>query len=234
MRVERSLLICFVPRSGSWFLSGLLASTGVLGAPRQFFWEPGERETRLTHGFGTDEEYLDWVLATGTSSNGMFGCKFDCGERSDVVQRLRQAVADEDVPDSELLARAFPSPRYVWLRREDTVAQAVSWARALQTDQWRSSSPANGEARFDAGQIAGLIELIGSETADWAAWFAEQGIEPLVVSYEELLTDPQAPLERIATFAGVSLPEQFEPRPYPGYDRQADHVNEEWARRYRG
>ena len=109
MRVERSLLICFVPRSGSWFLSGLLASTGVLGAPRQFFWEHGERETRLTHGFGTDEEYLDWVLETGTGSNGTFGCKFDCGERSDVVQRLRQAVADEDVPNSELLARTFPN-----------------------------------------------------------------------------------------------------------------------------
>ena len=234
MRVERSVLICFVPRSGSWFLSGLLASTGVLGAPRQFFWVPGEREARREHGLGTDEEYLDWVLTTGTTPNGSFGCKFDCGERYDVVRRLRHAVAGEEVPDGELLARAFPNPHYLWLRREDTVAQAVSWARALQTDQWRSSSPAKGEATFDADQIAGLIELIGSETADWAAWFEEQGIEPFLVTYEELLADARGPLERIAAFAGVSLPDRFEPRSYPGYERQADDVNEDWARRYRG
>lgn len=233
MRVERSLLICFVPRSGSWFLCGLLASTGVLGTPRQFFWEPGEREARLQHGLRTDDQYLDWVRARGTSPNGTFGCKFEPEELQDVVERQRRVAADETLTDRELLARAFPNPRYVWLRREDTVAQAISWLRALQTGRWRSDDRATGEPSFDADQIAGLVDLIDGTTEFWSRWFAEQEIEPQRVSYEELLTDPRGPLERIAAFAGVSLPDRFEPRSYPGHERQADHVNEKWARRYR-
>lgn len=233
MRVERSVLICFVPRSGSWFLCGLLASTGMLGTPRQFFWEPEEREERLRHGLRTDEGYLAWVLTRGMSPNGTFGCKLEPDELKDVVRRLRQPPAGERLPDGELLAGAFPNPCYVWLRREDTIAQAVSWARAIQTDQWRSSAPASGDASFDADQIAGLVDLIGWGTSFWETWFTEQEIEPQVVGYEELLADPGGPLKRIAGVARVSLPDGFEPRPYPGFERQADHVNEEWARRYR-
>ena len=39
--VRRSILICFVPRSGSTFLCGLLASTGALGRPAEHYWAVG-------------------------------------------------------------------------------------------------------------------------------------------------------------------------------------------------
>lgn len=54
--VERSLLICFVPRSGSWFLAGLLASTAVAGRPAEFFSPRGEEEARAANRLRTDEE----------------------------------------------------------------------------------------------------------------------------------------------------------------------------------
>jgi LPS sulfotransferase NodH len=219
-----------VPRSGSWFLCGLLASTGVLGTPRQFFWQPEEREVRARHGLRSDAEYLEWVLTRGTTANGSFASKFELEELKDVVGRLRQR---DDGSEAELLARAFPSPSYVWLRREDTVAQAVSWARAIQTNQWRSSAPPGGEPSFDPEQIGGLVELIRWETDAWAGWFAAQEIAPLRVTYEELQSDRRRTLERIAEFAGVTLPPEVELRPYPGYEPQADGLNDEWANRYR-
>ena len=34
------------------------------------------------------------------------------------------------------MAELFPNPIYVWLRRRDPVAQAVSWVKACQTARW--------------------------------------------------------------------------------------------------
>jgi LPS sulfotransferase NodH len=121
----------------------------------------------------------------------------------------------------------------VWLERGDRVAQAVSWARAIQTNQWRSSDPADGEASFDADQIRGLVDLIGSETAAWASWFEEEEILPYRVTYEELLVNPRGTVEAIADFAGIRLPIGADIRTYPDFERQADELNTAWIRSYR-
>ena len=230
--VERSLLICFVPRSGSWFLAGLLASTGAAGRPAEFFWPRGEEEARAVNRLRTDEEHLEWVLGEGANLNGSFGCKFQWGELQDVLGRLRQ-MRGADLPETRLLADAFPNPSYVWLRRRDIVAQAVSWARALQTNQWRACDPAHVEPRFDFDQIAGLRRLIEDEDTAWAGWFKVNGIDTEQVFYEDLLADPRRELSRIVASLGLDLPTGVDLRPYPGYERQADAVSFEWCSRYR-
>lgn len=82
MRVERSVLICFVPRSGSTHLCGLLASTGVLGRPREYFWAPN----------AVADPPLDDVLRQGTTPNGVFGCKFQLGQWNELLTRARRAA----------------------------------------------------------------------------------------------------------------------------------------------
>jgi LPS sulfotransferase NodH len=103
----------------------------------------------------------------------------------------------------------------------------------VQTRQWRTQDVRRGEPSYDASLIAGLIELIGWETHGWRAWFDAQRVEPLVVTYEELLADRAAAVCRIAEAAGVALPDVVPLHPYPGRERQADELNEDWARRYR-
>ncbi|HJQ52152.1 MAG TPA: Stf0 family sulfotransferase [Gaiellaceae bacterium] len=152
MRVERSLLICFVARSGSWFLCGLLASTGVLGRPEEFFWMPGDRVA---------SQDLGHVLRRGSTSNRVFSCKFQLGQWSELLARARRGATD--LPDRELVGRMFPNPLYIWLQREDTVAQAVSWSRAMQTGLWSTRNEGSGEPRYDRSEIAGLLELSGWE-----------------------------------------------------------------------
>ena len=232
LAVERSLLICFVPRSGSWFLAGLLASTGVAGRPSEFFWAPGEQEARAVNRLRTDGEHFEWVLREGASSNGSFGCKFQWDQLQDVLGRLRR-MRESEAPETRLLADAFPSPSYVWLRRRDVVAQAVSWARALQTNQWRSSDVSLAKPTFDLTEIAGLRQLIEDEDAAWARWFEVNGIDAEQVFYEDLLADPRRELSRILASLGLDLPADVELLPYPGYDRQADAVSVDWCQRYR-
>lgn len=72
------------------------------------------------------------------------------------------------------------------------------------------------------------VERLGKE--GWRAWFESQAIEPLVVTYERLLDDSQAEVERVAAAARIGLPAGIALRPYPGWRRQADSLNEEWIR----
>jgi LPS sulfotransferase NodH len=223
MRVRRSLLICFVARSGSTYLCGLLASTGVLGRPWEYFWAPND---------GVANPGLDDVLRRGSTANGVFGCKFQLGQWNVLLERER--LRAPGTPDRELVEQLFPNPLYVRLRRDDRIAQAISWSRAIQTTEWSTNHPASGkEPRYDCTEIAGLLELIDDESEDWDAWFAHAGIEPHEMTYESVHADPRAAVAGIARAVGVALPDDVELRPYPGWERQSDALNEEWARRFR-
>ena len=222
MLVERSLLICFVPRSGSWFLSGLLASTGVLGRPEEFFWAPNDQVASPD---------LGDVLRRGSTPNGVFGCKFQLGQWNELLGRARRAKPGS--ADGELVERMFPNPLYVRLRREDPIAQAVSWSRAIQTGRWSTADDGSRRPRYDRAEIAGLLELIRWESDDWDTRLAAEGIEPHEVTYEQLLADPRAAVEAIGRAAGIAVPADVELRAYPGRERQADELNGDWIRRFR-
>ena len=92
-----------------------------------------------------------------------------------------------------MLARHFPAPRFVWLRRTDTEAQARSWARALDTDvwgQWQPSAADDQPWREDPTRVAELAAVIREHDAAWERWFAAEGIAPVTVAFEELVADP--------------------------------------------
>ena len=149
-----------------------------------------------------------------------------------MLGRLRRIQGD-DLPDSRLLADAFPNPHYLWLRRRDIVAQAVSWARALQTDQWQSSRAPLRDPKFDFAQIAGLVQLVRDEEAAWSSWFESNGIAAEEVFYEDLAAEPRQEVSKIVGSLGLELPANVELRPYPGFERQADALNIDWCNRYR-
>lgn len=220
--VRRSILICFVPRSGSTFLCGLLASTGVLGWAWEHYWAPDDGVSSAS-----DEE----VRRRGTTPNGVFACKFQLRQWNALLARER--LRAPGVGDRLLVERLFPRPLYVRLRREDRVAQAVSWSRAMQTGLWSTTHEGSGEPRYDRAEIEGLLELIGWESDDWDGWLAGQGIEPHEVTYEQLLAEPREAVAGIARATGVELPGTVELRPYPGWERQADALNEAWTSRFR-
>jgi LPS sulfotransferase NodH len=230
--IERSLFICFVPRAGSLYLAGLVASTEVAGIPVEAFHSPLETNSRRIFGIETDEEYFQWIRDNYFTSNGSFGCKLTFPALQVVLRRLRLMHGD-GLPDVPLLARAFPNPVFVWLRRRDVVAQAVSWARALQTGQWISSQTERGEPVYDFDLIEDRPRTIRAEEGKWSDWFARNGIAATEVVYEDVLADPRGEVERVLAPLGVELPAGVELRPYEGEARQGDGLNAEWARRYR-
>jgi LPS sulfotransferase NodH len=236
-------LLCGTPRTGSTLLCGLLRSTGVAGRPESYFRLPDEQawadRWQLTRDAGGRFDYGDYVRSAvrdGSTPNGVFGGRVMWGTLDEMVAKLGPASPDGAGAGAglALLERAFGRTRFVYLRRDDTVAQAVSWARAEQTSFWQDGDTAlpGREPRYDHEQIGTLVRTIDEHNAAWREWFAGAGVQPHVVRYEELTADPAGVTRGILEFLDLELPAGMEL--VPGHRRQADQLNHDWGARYRG
>ena len=120
--------------------------------------------------------------------------------------------------------------RYLWLRREDKLRQAISWWRAAATGQYGlapGEMPAELPA-FDGDAIGRLLRYAQACEAGWRDWFAAHSIRPLEIVYEDLIEDVDRAVRDGAGFLGVSWPAGLAPV-RPRMRRQADHHTERLA-----
>ena len=209
---QASYFVCGTPRCGSWFLCGLLAGTAVAGRPHEWFWQDTRASLMRAWGVAGFDAYVELVLAAGTTPNGVFGAKVMWGHLPELSP--------------------FPQPRFVWLRRRDRLAQAVSFAKAIQTGHWHGWDPApKAEPVFNAGAIEALIHEVDEHECCWADWFGARSVEALELSFEDLLSDPEAQTLRVLDFLGLRLPEGAAIHALTR--SQNDGLNADWCARYR-
>jgi len=236
-----SYLLCATPRSGSTLLCGLLRSTGIAGRPESYFRREdldayAERwGIRRSAGGAVDVgTFVHAAIAAGRTPNGVHGSRIMWGTMTELTDALASADHDRATSTLELLTNAFGSMRFLHLRRTDTVAQAVSWARAEQTHFWHPGEDiaSNGhEPRFDRDLIARLVSTVDAHEAAWQAWFADQGVSPYEINYEDLAADPVGVARAVLVFLGLVLP--AEGVITVGDSRQADELNADWIARFR-
>jgi LPS sulfotransferase NodH len=77
------------------------------------------------------------------------------------------------------------------LEREDLLGQALSWMRARQTKQYRSTSPRKRDAVYDHAMAASCLKTIVMEQARRRRFFAQAGIAPLHLTLEQVVADPR-------------------------------------------
>ncbi len=218
--VHSFYIIASTPRSGSTLLARTLGETGVAGRPAEYL--NGELAAQLGARTGATNlvELLQAVMRLRTSPNGVFGLKLHWIQLEGV---LLAAGLDP--------ARALrPSPRWIWMRRRDTLRQAISMVRARQTGAWHSTVPATAEPAYRGAAIARALTSLVAKDAAWQAYFEERGVEPCVVWYRDLVADRGAALRRVLDTLGIQADV---PLPPPGLQRQADDLTEEWVARYR-
>ena len=183
--------ICTAPRSGSNFLCQLLAGTGVLGRPLEYFNGPGRR-------YFDDPCYPDepsaqakQVVTMGATPNGVYGLKLFAHQHDWIVEKIRWT-------------EHLPGLRFVFLTRRDLLAQGISWARARQTGQFRHTQATTGAAIFDAASISECLATIVTEYARWQMFFARNGIEPVRLVYEDIVAKPQMAVDSVAGLFGLA------------------------------
>ncbi len=233
-------LLCGTPRTGSTLLCDLLRSTDVAGRPESYFRLPDEQawadRWQLPRNGAGAFDYGDYVRAAvvaGSSPNGVFGARVMWGTLEEIVTKLGTVYPDIAGVDLELLTRAFGRIQFVYLWRDDTVAQAVSWARAEQTRFWQDGDTAlpGHEPRFDFQQIHTLVQTIDEHNAAWRTWFVMFEVQPHLVRYEDLAANPAGVTRAILDFLGLHL--SADPVLAPGTRRQADQLNHDWIAQYR-
>ena len=238
-----SYLICATPRTGSTLLRGLMASTKVAGHPESYFRKPDEQLWAArwdivgsSDGVFEYSEFVRAALAAGRTENGVFAARIMWGTLDYLVDRLRTVYPAPAGGDLDLLNQAFGETGFIYLHRDDVLAQAVSWHRAEQTNVWHEtdheeSKQPEQEPRFDFDQISKLMQMIEEHNSAWRTWFASVGIQPHIVRYEDLDAEPVDVACEILDFLGLRLPPECLIK--TRQRRLADELNAQWIDRYR-
>ncbi|MDW5594266.1 Stf0 family sulfotransferase [Conexibacter stalactiti] len=253
---ELAYLVCATQRSGSTVLCETLRATGVAGQPLEHF-EHLRHSGRPRQGHeylaGVDDHALEgllpppapvrdegdespsawWsrIVREGSSANGVWGGKLMWDHVDDFTARAGQLDGvGAGAGLAEVLDRLFGELRLVYVRREDTVAQAISFWRAIQTQAWRHDPDAkHAPPAYHYGAIDHLVTLLEQHDAAWQRWFADGGREPLTLVYEQLRDDVSGAVGEIVRSLGLTVGEL----PAPALSRQRDGTSREWAQRFR-
>ncbi|MBJ7610656.1 MAG: sulfotransferase [Candidatus Dormibacteraeota bacterium] len=232
---DLSCVVTSLPRSGSWLLADGLTRTGRAGRPEEYL-RP-ELEARYTGLWGlravpTNGQLWEAMLRAGTTANGVFGLKVHW---QDFARLLRLArTAGRVGTDREVFESIVPTPRYVHIVRRDTLRQALSWCRALDSNQWwaaGASAPA-AERPWDPDfdEVELLLDLLTEQERAWRRFFAAHAICPLEVVYEDLARDYVPTIRRVLEHLGVDAAGAVIPP--PALRRQADDMSGRWAAKY--
>lgn len=236
---DRSYIVCSSQRSGTHLLGDLLRHTELAGRPVEYFMSSGDATWEGTHGYSSRASYLEWVRQQATTPNGVCGLVVMWVHFDRMLQLLRELPGCARLPAPQLLGELFSPPKYIWLRRRDRVAQAVSWAMALQTGIWyvaRDSAtpppPPAAEPVFDFDLVDDLYRRILEGETGWAAYFRHHGLRPLELIYEEAVADPAAALREALSFLEIAADFDLSTI-LPGTAKQANALSREWAAAFR-
>jgi len=186
------LFLCSTQRTGSFLLCRAMLYYG-LGIPHEYFntthiscLGPRFGLTALSDGgqASTDSrlrgEYIDELLRRRTI-DGLFSAKLQWWENARYL----------DNPEGH---RLLHGGRFIYLFREDLLAQAISFHVSMETGIWgldnRVTSTAPSEPRFfDVQLLEARLEELAKADMSWRTFFARNGIAPLFLSYEQIVAD---------------------------------------------
>lgn len=241
--VSKCYLICTSPRTGSTLLTEALHGTGRAGSPEEFFkgHDSLDRLWREAFGIRREAEYLDKVLAARTGANGVFGMKLLWPQGPALIAKLRACAALRDArPDAslpELLAQRLGTPpSYIWLRRKNKLAQAISYLRAESSGIWRSeqsqrrAAAADPHPAFDFDLIVRYLRSVNGFDLEWACFFLTHRAHMLLVTYEELIASYEPTVARVLDF--LEVPTDGMTMEPPRLQRQSDALSLEWEQRF--
>jgi LPS sulfotransferase NodH len=202
---RQAILLCITPRSGSTYLGELMESTGKLGLTAEylnlsdltaggFATQNGLHSMRssYTRDSWSLDTYFRCVIDQFSAKAGVFSMK------GDFFQYLALIRAG-------LIRAGLKKVHFVYLTREDVLAQALSLYRATQSGKWSSLHTAQAQAQYDAHGILQQVQYLISMMGRWELVFNLLGFHPLRLTYERLIAEPVAVVQQIAGLAGVSV-----------------------------
>lgn len=215
-----------------------IESTGIAGVPREWFNYPPDLLTTFKK--TNHAELQEYLYKLGTTSNGIFAINHSFYEPhfSQLTETLRKfpACSPDETRRTVIWEQVLPNHRHIFMTRRNKVRLAVSWWRAIQSEEWHiSSSESRKEIdladKYSFDAINHLYNECSMREAGIQEFFAEGGITPLNIFYEDFIQNYEETVRTILAYLRLdSGPVSIAP---PALTKLADPISEEWAQRFR-
>ena len=241
MGVVGAYVLCTSPRSGSTMLCRLLRDTGIAGHPGSHFHDPSLPAWREAHGLPANAPLHDIFAAAvdkGRAGTGIFGLRLQRHSFAFFMARLADLYPDAP-NDMARFRAAFGHTRFIYLKRTDKVAQAISYVRAQQTGLWHTGSDGReierlsppAPPRYDSDALWKTYQQMQGYDRLWEDWFREAGISPLRLLYDDLAIHPVETLG--AVLGTLGLDPRIAETARPDTAQLSDDLSLSWATRFR-
>lgn len=223
-----------------------MRSTGLLGVPEEYFipWDP-EKEIDWM-------QQLDQIASKAASSNRTIAVKVMANQIATIDNCLKNSWKNrEPVQSNNTLFPYFrkitESAKYVFIRRDNIVRQAISRGMSRQTGINHATgnssdehfagnlmrgyeSNYNSRVKYDQTKLEKDILQINNENLLWERYFEKWGIShPLVLRYEEICKNFPAYIERIGRYVDTEISSKDVERKMV---KLSNAKNEEWLDKY--
>ncbi|MCV6638224.1 Stf0 family sulfotransferase [Candidatus Albibeggiatoa sp. nov. NOAA] len=195
MQPQVKYVVCSTGRSGSFLLCRQLFNS-QLGIPQEYF-NPNHQElisSRLGIPSANNHDYLAFLLSHRTTANHVWGMKLHWHQYQN-----KQLFIDNHLLDSDV--------KYIFLYRDDLVAQAISYHLSFVTGCWgfdetQTSVPHKVDF-YDLAHIEKCYQRLIEGNEGWKTFFKQKNIEPLRIKYEDFIQNQPHHMRKIVDFLGV-------------------------------
>ncbi len=206
--VRAKVFVCSTPRTASNFLCRAMIHHGI-GIPHEYFHFSHAAIIGPRVGIGTLQN--GWLLRTDAgvrrayikevmdrrTVNGIFSAKVQWWEFAHFLNN----------PEGLEL---FQNGHFLYLYRQDLLAQAISLHICYQTGRWGFDDLVTSEPRaepnfLDNASINKYLQEISMHDMAWRRFFTRNRISPLTVSYESLIDDTGSVLRAMVERFGLGV-----------------------------
>lgn len=224
---EGPLFLCFTNRCGSTWIGTLLSEVGVFPSRTdgkknfEFFNSDSIISISREANLGSMRDYISHLNRHFQGEVGCFATKISVDQLAWITR-------------VGLVRDMMPRPRFLFVRRRNTLAQAISFSIALQTHRWTSNHYGNSaDPEFRPGEILELHRMILTANAHFKAYFQLHDIKPLEIVYEDMVGKETEVLIRVGNLLGTELHDRVEREENFSVKTQRTSRNSEWEDRMR-
>ena len=213
-----------------------MQTTGIAGKPSEWL-SNANLLNKYRHDSYTELQQRLWQL--GSTYNGVFGVKTGACEPyfSEIINTFKQFPSNNsELNRVDIWENAFPNCQHIYMTRRNKVRLAVSWWKAIQTQEWhrkqgQQPSAVDLKDKYSYDAIAHLFAECSMREAAIQEFFSEGSIVPLTIVYEDFILNYEATIRSIMEY--LELPSANISLASPSLQQLADDVSEEWVQRFR-
>lgn len=229
--------ICSTPRTGSTLLCSLLKSSKIAGKPESYFRKQDIEKYAANWEIRHKNfiQYINAAIQFEKTSNNIFSSRIMWGTMDELTNNIKLTDKTYFKTDLKLLEKYFGNIKFIYLKRDNYLEQAVSRLKAEQSDIWHYDktiiNPKDERLVYDGKRLKEFINEALEHNKLWVDWFIRNNITPYTITYENLIENQESECSKILKYLDISFDKEIiftSPN-----KKMSDETSKEWIRRFK-